>query len=336
MNTTTYDISIDDLAALAAPHGVVVNRQWVSKYIRLGLIPHERDVPGLGQGQGRRAFYSRVVARQIVPLVQALNAYGKNLGAVGWALWWQGHYSEPRYWRDVLKREAVTWEKVKSEFSASNELGDTSQEKLGELTLQLETRRDLGPLVGAIKRHAPGSISSVMEIFLSVMNGTFAPLDAGSDDPYQIEIARKAFGKSFSIPVTEVDAPELHFPIDVQALSGQLEVMAKLFTRDLKAFLDQKSDTDVCKARDEMSIFMVGISSLERFAQEHRGHSLGAKIIEWGNQSQNSQISWLLGWLVMRENPVLQQNIEGLNEIIKTQSQLIRMGKIWAAPQKSR
>ena len=143
-------------------------------------------------------------------------------------------------------------------------------------------------------------------------------------------------GKSLSIPVTEADAPKLHLPIDVQALSGQLGIMAGLFNRDFRVFVDQMSDTDMCKAREELSLFMTGIAGLEQFSQDQLGHSLGAKVIEWGNQSQNNQISCLLGWLILRENPVLQKNIEGLNEIIQTQSQLISMGEIWAAPQKNR
>src|SRR5277367_2990389 len=111
MNIEAYTVSLAELIALAARHKRNVTRPWITKYERYGLLPPQNK-PGLGKGKGKPSHYTPALARQFVPLIQALKLRGKNLPAVGWDLWWYGWYAAPRYWREPLVKKAKWWDAV--------------------------------------------------------------------------------------------------------------------------------------------------------------------------------------------------------------------------------
>src|SRR6185437_5861734 len=120
MNTDVYVVTLDELKALSAPFERKISRQWVSKYSRLGLLP-SHNPPGLGPARGRQNHYSQALAHQLVPLLQAQKRHGKNLAAVGWDLWWHGHFAARVYWRDALAKAAEEWDQARAAVPASEE-----------------------------------------------------------------------------------------------------------------------------------------------------------------------------------------------------------------------
>ena len=186
MNTDFYVVRFDELKALAASHGCTISRQWVSKYSRLGLLP-PHNPPGLGHGKGRQDLYSRALADQLVPLIHMLKRHGKNLDAVGWDLWWHGYFAAPKYWRAPLEKAAAIWDSARAALSSSEESEDETDRRIEEISAELSESKDAGRLIGAVKRHAPDEVPSLLAILISVLNGSYVPLsDVAAHDQYGV------------------------------------------------------------------------------------------------------------------------------------------------------
>lgn len=320
MKTDDYVITLEALQELAADCGSTITRQWLAKYGRLGLLP-EQHVPGLGQGKGRRGLYSIGLARQLIPLIQALDTHGKNLNAVGWQLWWQGYSIAPRYWRDRLTEIATTWKNIKARFPDSETAEAEGDELLQKMAAQLNQRKDAGRLIGAVKRHDPGQLPDMLAIMSNIVNGSFMPLNSNSQDEYDRDRLQKLFAKSFSIPVSQQDIPNdnSHFPISVPDLDEMLVKIARFSDIDMGEFLAGTSDSEIETARNEIAPFLNFTAFLEQSSQKNLGKTMGAKALAWSNASPKGQAAILLGWLLVRRDPVMQEKINALNKIISHQ-----------------
>jgi hypothetical protein len=264
----------------------------------------------------------------LVALIQLLKSHGKNLSNIGWALWWSGYYAAPNFWRDRLILAAEMWRRMKSAFPACDELEDPSERVLQDISATLSKRKNAGPLIGAVKRHAPKQIESIMALVLSVLNGSYLSLKANSHDTYEIEVAEKLLSKSLSIPVTDNEkaGSETHFPTSVEALDGKFLEISEFAKIDVAGFVASQSDTEIQDARSELSLFMLAVSAIETTNQQKLGVSSGAKPILWSNQDPTGQANILVGWLLMRRNPVMRENVRALNAQIRNLVQLAEGG----------
>ena len=191
MNTDLYEVSFDELRTLAAPLGRKISRQWLSKYARLGLLlPH--NPPGLGPGKGRHDLYSRALAQQLVPLIQALERHGKNLDAVGWDLFWHGYFAAPKYWRAPIEKAAASWGGARAALPSSEGSEAETDRRIEEISAELSESKDAGQLIGSVKRHAPDELATFLLIPTTVLNNSYTPLSASSHDPYGVRAQSKA------------------------------------------------------------------------------------------------------------------------------------------------
>jgi hypothetical protein len=316
MNTDIYAVTLDELKGLAAPIDKrKISRQWVSKYARLGLLPPHRP-PGLGPGRGRQDLYSQALANQLVPLILALQRHGKNLDAVGWELWWHGHFAAPIYWRDRLLKAAAIWDRTRAAVSASEEREEETDRLIQETSEELRERKDAGRLIGAVKRHAPDALSSFLAIGFSVLNSSYVPFYVGAEpDEDGVDPNENLFSKTLSIPINAPDNSEAQnkFPTDVTALDQRLHNLSQIINVGIADFVSSQGESEIQLARNELALFMGAVSAIEQLNQEKSGQSLGAKPILWSNQTQDGQANMLIGWLFVRRDPTMQKAITELN-----------------------
>jgi hypothetical protein len=310
METVTYNVSLEDLNALAAPQQRKITRQWVSKYVRLGLMP-EQHAPGLGRGKGRQNLYSQSLARQLVPLIQALNVHGKNLGAVGWDLWWYGWYAAPRYWRKRLLEEAKRWDDVRSRLTPKHVDDDGPAELIREIGEQLESNRSRWPMIGSVQRHNKGEMVDFLSILLGVFSGTYMPLSDydHSTDSFERKKTERLLSKPFDVPIKDADIPMdgTHFPISVEALDLKFQEMSGIGNVNMEDFICSLPDEEVNSARQQMALIMTAVSAAESHTQQQYMRSSGTKAILWANRDQNLQASHLMGWLILLRNPIFKE-----------------------------
>jgi hypothetical protein len=324
MTTGDYAVTFYTLRELAAPFGVSISRQWVSKYIRKGLLPPQQS-PGLGRGKGRLSLYTIGLSQQLPSLLRALDKHGKNLNAVGWELWWLGYYVAPKYWSPRLSAVAIQFNRVRA-LALSYQAGDHNAEALlQQIKCELRTKKDAGKLIGSVKRHAPDQLEDFLAIVLSVISGDYIPLSESSYDQYEMDRLTKLFGGSLSIPAKDSDilVDNRHFSASVEGLDGQLAIMAGLLSVDCEKAVSEMSDQEIAAARQELAIFLFGISAVERGNMNAYGETSGAKSIVWLNASATSQAIVLVGWL-LRRTPKLIKNISQINKAIVDQIELAK------------
>jgi hypothetical protein len=325
MNTIDYVVTLDALAELAAPFNVKLTRQWVTKYVRLGLLPPQHN-PGLGQGKGRRGLYSKALAQQLVPLITAIKQHGKQLDAVGWHLWWYGYYADPKYWHDRLIQTAATWSQVKSSFPNTEASEASNDELIRSVSDELTQRKNAGPLFGAVKRHAADQLQDMFALLMDVLNGSHVPLNSNSQDEYEKDRLEKLFSKTFAIPVTPTEIPEgaTHFPTSVIDLDGMLQQVSQFADTNIVSFIASLPAADIHAARAELAPFMFGIAAIEQATVSQTGKSAGARPILWLNKNAERQAAMLVGWLVMRRDPFKRENMAKLSQLIIQQIELTK------------
>jgi len=323
-----YGVALEALKELAAPFNVNVTRPWVAKYVRIGLLPPQR-APGLGRGKGRQNLYSGTLAQQLVPLLHAIEQYGKNLGAVGWHLWWNGYYANPTYWHDKLVGTAATWNTVKAAFPITEAAETANENLITTISADLSDRKDAGRLVGAIKRHAADQLQDFLEIMVSILNGSYVPLNSNSQDEYSRERLDGLFSKSLSIPVTGAEIPNdnKHFPTNVSDFDEMLSIIARFAEIDVASFINGLSHAEIHEGRAEIATLMHFVAAIEQEATKQTGKSAGAKPILWLNADATGQASALIGWLLMRRDPTMRSNIAGLNKLIVQQIELAKAAR---------
>jgi len=322
MKADAYVVTLDELKTLARPYEVTISRQWVTKYARRGLLP-SHNPPGLGPARGRQNLYSRALANQLVPLILALKRHGKNLEAVGWDLWWQGYFATPVYWRDPLVKWAANWDRERAAVPAAEEREEETDRHIQETSEELRKRKSAGPLIGAVKRHAPDELPTLLTIITSVLNSSYVPLNEAAEyDEYGVDLNKKLISKTLSIPIEAPDNPDQQsrFPTDVTALDQQLHNLSqKIKDVGIAEFVSSHSDEQIVLARRELALFMWAATLIEQSNQKKLGQSSGAKPILWSNETQQGQANMLIAWLFVRRDPTMQNNIALLNAQIVEQ-----------------
>ena len=320
MNTEGYAPNLDDLVSLAAQHGYRINRQWLSKYARIGLLPPRPKPRGLGRGKGRGGAYSPDTARQLVALLQLLKMHGKNLSKIGWVLWVNGFDVHQRYWRDPLIDAASKWETAKQFLIASNN-GDGlhSEEMAEQIYNKLRNSRPTNPIFGNARRHLGSEFKEFFELINSVIAGAYVEVDATAHDAREMEISTNLLSKGLSIPKSFSDFPkgEIHFPIDVPQIDSQFTNFNELASINMSEFLAELDNAEIISARNEIFPILGAVVTIEQFWQQQFGKSLGIKSLVWSVQNIIGQATLLLGWLALRQNPEVVDNVNFLVGIIQ-------------------
>lgn len=311
---------LDDLVSLAAQHGYRINRQWLSKYARIGLLPPRPAPRGLGRGKGRGGAYSPDTARQLVALLQLLKMHGKNLSKIGWVLWVNGFDVHQRYWRDPLIDAASKWETAKQFLIASNNgYGLHSEEMAEQIYNKLQNSRPTNPIFGNARRHLGSEFKEFFELINSVIAGAYVEVDATTHDAREMEISTNLLSKSLSIPKSFSDFPkgEIHFPIDVPQIDNQFTNFNELASINMSEFLAELDDAEIITARNEIFPIIGTVVNIEQFWQQQFGKSLGIKSLVWSVQNTIGQVTLLLGWLALRQDPEMVANANFLVGIIQ-------------------
>ncbi len=181
MISDAYPVAFGDLETLAAKHGRRIDRRWLSKYVRLGLLPPQPKAPGLGRGQGRRAAYTAATPQQLVALLWLLEQHGKNLDQVGWVLWCAGYYSDRRYWHTPLTLAAKKWENLKRMLAKEDaENGLVATTILSIASAKLGAKKDAGRVFGLAKRKLKDKLPEFLETLMSIVSGKYLPISTRS------------------------------------------------------------------------------------------------------------------------------------------------------------
>lgn len=323
MDIEAYTVPLHALIALASRHERAITAAWITKYQRLGLLPQDKK-PGMGRGRGKPGHYTERLAHQIVPLIQALKLRGKNLGAVGWDLWWFGWHADVRYWRDPLLRQAKIFDEVRSKLTPIGDDDDRPFELLRDVGERLHSTRSKSGVIGAAKRHGSSGATELISLVMGVFMGTYMPFReyAHSTDNHEREESQGLLAKSLTIPISDTDIPKdnSHLPISVEALDGMFSTISGQFSINVSDFISQLSEREIIEARNQIALIMNVIGTVEGQRLTNKQKSIGAKAIYLAHTDKKQQLAYLIGWLVLRRD---QQFKNATDQFVKTLKQQI-------------
>jgi hypothetical protein len=322
MEAVAYTVALSDIVALANRHGRKVTRAWIAKYVRAGLLPPQKK-PGLGRAGGKPGNYTCALAKQMIPLIQALKLRGKNLPAVGWDLWWYGWHTNSHYWREPLLSTAKTFDEVRSKLTPTDDEDDGPYELLRSMGEQLASIRSTNPLIGAAKRYGESGVTDLLSLVLGVFTGNYIPLAdyAHSDDSHEKIENERLLAKALSLPITDADIPggDSHFPISIEAMDSKFLEISGQFQVGIENFIRSLPEREIIKARNQICLIMMVVAQIEAQGQKQNHHSAGAKAILWANRSQKQQMAHLIGWLVLRKSPEFSDSADAFEKVLRHQ-----------------
>jgi hypothetical protein len=314
MDQNTYTVDLCELAQIGDAWNVKVTSKWLGKRAEQGLLPGESHSPGIGRAGGREVSqYSDAVRRQLPLLLGSIQSHGKNLNAVGWALWKRGGNVHPRYWREQLEARVKNIERFRNYIRPEN--------NSAKLSRYLTAKR-LDPFLGRIRRKLRNKFSEFTDRILSLVEGTYEPLSALPHDEYEANIDYQRIASALSIPA--------HSPttnIDARAFEEELSAIQIFLRMNLSEWFAAISDTEIVRARDELFSFTDALIIFGSFAPKWAKSALAIWIFEIIAQSVRAESALLMGWLWLRNRDGTREKMVELTQQLQATVQKLEKQK---------
>lgn len=296
---------------LAVLFGKPVTHRWLSKYARKGLLPSAIRVPGLGQGKGREARYPKSATRQVHALRRHQKRYGKNLHAVGWALWRDGFDVPRRYWREPLNEVARSWNRVRTFLR--------NERQAGQFRQNMETRkRSPARLLGHARRTLRSQYPAFVDTVIDLVAGKYEAISALAN--YDTPGAEKAYQALTKVLIVRKEQAEAKLPLlNVGAgdLDREFAIIMRYSNRDIAKWLSTLTDRDITTGRDEIFPFLSHLLGFEALGVKLFKESIGVRTLDWCLETPAAQAAMLLGWMLIRDRPGIRSDMERLTESLR-------------------
>jgi hypothetical protein len=313
MNQALNAPTLNELASIGATHGVRITPEWLRKRIRQGFLPDTPQLPRLGRGKGRpEPRYASNMALQLTAFFAAEKQFGKNLGAVGWALFKSGYQVDPRYWRGQLESRAKEWETIKRKLAGDN----FNHAILNDLM----AGRDRGPIIGQARRTLRDRARNFLEIFLGAAMGEYVsvlefqrPEEPGPEPGW--------FQRTFRIPASDKNAP-----IDVVNLDQWISRISDWARIDIYEWLKPIPDAEIITAADEILSFVRAAAEFNLFAPKSVQTALALWVLSALSRNHKIESAVVLGWLEVRRNEGFPDSIRNLTAQLRDQINRTKQG----------
>lgn len=311
MESGSY-VTLADVQEAASALDCKIDRRWISKYVRLGLLPKQPTAPGLGRGAGRQAIYTPDTPRQVQALIAFRARRGKNLDAVGWDLWFAGHQVEEHYWLSTLIEIAQEWDNVRAALQDWSGAPPThGGEQLVNAMAENLRRRHEAPQWGPAKRHLGRSLPDFLDVIIAVIAGEYvSPLEIAHDAD-ESRRSMLLLSKGLGVPETKAGIPEGHLRIDAGAIAEALARLANLEWDSLTEMIANMPADDLNVGRYELAVILHSLERGEKGARK-QGRSIGAETILRVARTPREQAGLLVGYLMLRQNATVRAAAQSL------------------------
>ena len=293
--------SLENVQAAARAVGSDIDRRWIAKYVRIGLLPPQPVAPGLGRGLGRQAIYTHRTPRQVQALVAFLQKRGKNLDAVGWDLWFAGHQVAEKFWRPKLLEISELWQNTLSELGPIlDRVPERDDDAILNGFAEAIRQRRAGQFLGTAKRHLRKDLLELLDVIFAIAVGDYISPSRSDQDGAERRRTSEMLSKGLGIPGDASDVPKGRLQIHAEALIDQFDQLTELAELSITATIADLIELEIHEGRHELAVILHCFTPIEQNARS-QGGSFGATLLLGLASTPKEQAGLLVAWLMQRQ-----------------------------------
>jgi hypothetical protein len=242
-------------------------------------------------------------------------------------VWWEDGGELVPLVRERLRREAASWESKLSRLAdllAAEDAGEHAAIAEMEKTYTEASEERMPTTLGQVRRNVGrGRFATVFRVLAEVATGSF--------EGYQDEEAELAFEKALGIDHARTDHLAGGEPWFEGSSAQDLKQLSGVFGRRSLSDLADAADDDLEVARREVYVFFQIFEALaSTIGAVLAGDALGLGTVAavFGSRPEKLQPFFVLMWLALREDPVLQ---EGMLKTVAALPDALAMGDAFEA-----
>ena len=323
---TALPLTTADLLRAAAEAGFKVSEPKLRRLARAGIFCAGRRGPGRGCAQVRTSSRYPKSADELLIAICGIMQQVRGLRLVGWELWWRGRLVDDKYWLRPLRKAALSMDhhllRLWRRGFSGNE-GAASDELMAAID-QLKTADIDEPVIWQVRNRLRNSerFQTFMVMMFEVALGRFEGLvrvcseDADAADNEQI--LRRGLGFHRAQRDRAPDGTVL-LPKKAEADAPIANLSRSLRGKSMQAVLRHATETQICKARDELRLLFDILSRVGAHLEKLQGKdAFGLGSIQTVARSRHTHMqSMLLLWIAVGEDSELRANTRELLESLR-------------------
>lgn len=310
----------DYLLALAERHHFSLTADQLHRLHLEDMIERPIQAHPLGK-VGSETVYPTGTGDLLLAICTLRQQKRQSFTTIAWQLWWDGYPIPLARIRADLRKEAEQWEKMRSVISrpGAKKLSRLARKFLEKFTFQ---RIKYPELSQARKRIGCTSFATFTRIVLEIGAGSFQGYEddgAGSRDEEQ-----KIMEKGFGLSQTPIDrAHNINWTTNLE--QGLIELSNLVASNPWYAWLDEVSDAELLRNRDDFRLLLTALESLSSAIEEAAGKGAVGGLVLY--QTLYRVVKKALPFSFLSLSLLRQQLPTAMDEILGSAHQWLKGGK---------
>lgn len=308
---------VPEMLQAAEAVGLRITADEVSDAHRRAFIS-KPTIISLGR-YGSESVYPLGTTVQLIEYAKLKQKFGADYHRIGWELWLLGFPVGEQYWRRPLQNASDKLAEIAKLITDAGEIGEPPILSETGVTLleAVSHKRSQSPAIGVFRRRLRRSdYETALRQIFDIIMGTFKRPSEGGEAKHQAFVLARILGV---MPAKKKRRPALapRLPIMlVDEFEQMLETISKVVCKHLHDPLAPFSNEDIAEGRNELTMLLDVLLSLEQVERSIYGQSspilnmLGLITRDMGPR-RHSYL--LLAWLIVRKIPSI---AEGAREFL--------------------